>query len=111
MPDETVQSGLTDNNAGALAYITIIPAIIFLVAAPYNQNSYIRFHAWQSIFLNLALFAICIIAVIPILGWIVFFLGWIAILIAWIMCIINAMKGERFKLPLIGNLAEKQAGA
>lgn len=111
MPDETVQSGLTDNNAGALAYITIIPAIVFLVAAPYNQSSYIRFHAWQSIFLCIALFAVSIIAVVPILGWIVYAVGAIAIFIGWIMCILKALKGERFKLPFIGDLAAKQAGA
>ena len=34
-----------------LCYVTLIPAIIFLVVAPYNQNRLIRFHAWQSIFL------------------------------------------------------------
>jgi uncharacterized membrane protein len=111
VPDETVQSGLTDNNAGALAYITIIPAIVFLVAAPYNQSSYIRFHAWQSIFLCIALFAVSIIAVVPILGWIVYAVGAIAIFIGWIMCILKALKGERFKLPFIGDLAAKQAGA
>jgi uncharacterized membrane protein len=110
VPDETVQSGLTDNNAGALAYITIIPAIVFLVAAPYNQSSYIRFHAWQSIFLCIALFAVSIIAVVPILGWIVYAVGAIAIFIGWIMCILKALKGERFKLPFIGDLAAKQAG-
>lgn len=111
MPEDTVQSGLNDNTAGALAYITIIPAIIFLVAAPYNQNSYIRFHAWQCIFLHIAWFAIGIIAIIPILGWIVFAVGAIVLFIAWIMCILKALKGERFKLPFIGDLAEKQAGA
>ena len=86
MPDDTVQSGLNDNTAGALAYVTIIPAIVFLVAAPYNQNSYIRFHAWQCIFLSIGWFALCIIAVIPILGWIVFAVGAIALFIGWIMC-------------------------
>jgi uncharacterized membrane protein len=111
VPDETVQSGLSDKNAGALAYITIIPAIIFLVAAPYNQSSYIRFHAWQCVFLHIAWFAIGIIAIIPILGWIVFALGAIVLLISWIFCIVKALNGERFKLPFIGNLAEKQAGA
>ena len=50
MAEETVQSGLSDNAASGLAYITIIPAIIFLVVAPYNQKPEIRFHCWQSIF-------------------------------------------------------------
>ncbi len=47
-------SGLSDNAAGAIAYITIIPAIIFLIVEPYNKNSFVRFHAWQSIFLGIA---------------------------------------------------------
>jgi len=45
MPDQAVPDGLTDNNAAGLAYVTIIPAIIFLVVAPYNQKPFIRFHA------------------------------------------------------------------
>jgi uncharacterized membrane protein len=111
VPDETAQSGLSDNAAGALAYVTIIPAIIFLIAAPYNTNSYIRFHSWQSIFLGIAAFAIGIINVIPILGQIVFLIGMLLLFVAWIICLLKALKGERFKLPVIGALAEKQAGA
>src|SRR5690242_16408087 len=42
-------SGLADNLAGALAYLTFIPAILFLMTAPYNQNRFIRFHSFQSL--------------------------------------------------------------
>jgi uncharacterized membrane protein len=110
VPDETIQTGLTDNNAAGLAYVTIIPAIIFLVVAPYNQKALIRFHAWQSIFLNIAWFAISIIAIIPILGWLVFAVGSLILFVAWIVVLLKALKGERYKLPFIGDLAEKQAG-
>src|SRR5580692_11390896 len=58
MTDEVSQTGLSDTAASGLAYITIVPAIIFLVVAPYNQNATIRFHAWQSIFLGIVWFAI-----------------------------------------------------
>ncbi len=110
-PPPPAQSGLSDNAAGALAYVTVIPAIIFLVAEPYNKNPYIKFHAWQSIFLGIAAFVIGFINVIPILGQIIFLLGMLALFIAWVICLLKALKGERFKLPFIGNLAEKQAGA
>jgi uncharacterized membrane protein len=110
MPDETIQSGLTDNNAAGLAYVTIIPAIIFLVVAPYNQKPLIRFHAWQSIFLNIALFAVSFINVIPFLGQIIFLVGFLILFVAWVIVLMKALKGERYKLPFIGDLAEKQAG-
>jgi uncharacterized membrane protein len=108
---QPAQSGLSDNAAGTLAYITIIPAIIFLVVEPYNKNSYIKFHAWQSIFLGIAAFVLGFINVIPILGQIIFLLGMLGIFVAWIIVVLKALKGQRFKLPVIGNLAEKQAGA
>ena len=47
--------GMTDNMAGALCYLFgFITGILFLVLAPYNQDRNIRFHAFQSIFLNIA---------------------------------------------------------
>ncbi|MGA2168889.1 MAG: hypothetical protein ABSG62_11805 [Terracidiphilus sp.] len=111
MPEETPQSGLSDNAAGALAYVTIIPAIIFLIVEPYNKSSYIRFHSWQSIFLGIAAFAISFINIIPILGQIIFLIGMLVLFVAWLIVLLKALKGERYKLPFIGNLAEKQAGA
>lgn len=111
MPDATAQSGLSDNAAGALAYVTIIPAIIFLIVEPYNRNSYVRFHSWQSIFLGIAAFAIhLILSAIPVIGWIIIPFFLIAFLVLWIFILIKAMNGVRYKLPVIGNLAEKQAG-
>ncbi len=35
------------------------------------------------------------------------FVFWVGILIAWIMCLIKAYQGQYFKLPLLGNFAEK----
>jgi len=110
-PSQPAQSGLSDNAAGALAYVTIIPAIIFLIVEPYNKNSYIRFHSWQSIFLGIAAFAISFINIIPILGQIIFLLGMLVLFVAWLIVLLKALKGERYKLPWIGDLAEKQAGA
>src|SRR4051794_39363045 len=47
---ESGASGMTDNIAGALAYIPII-GVIFLLIEPYNRNKAIRFHAFQGLFL------------------------------------------------------------
>jgi uncharacterized membrane protein len=114
---------MQDNVAGMLAYITIIPAIIFLVMEPYNRSRFVRFHSWQNIFLHgaafvcwIALFIVsAVLAFIPILGHLVAFLLWAALsvglLVAWIIALIKANGGLMYKLPFIGDLAEKQAGA
>lgn len=104
-------SGLSENTAGALAYVTIVPSIIFLVMEPYNRNSFIKFHAWQNIFLCLVLFVISLLNIIPILGQLIFLLGFLAAFVFWIIAIIQASKGVRYKIPVIGNFAEKQANS
>ena len=109
---EPNQSGLSDNAAGALAYVTIIPAIIFLIVEPFNKNSYVRFHSWQSIFLSIAAIAAnVVLTVIPIVGWILIPFVGLGFLVIWVIVLIKALNGQRFKLPFIGNLAEKQAGS
>jgi uncharacterized membrane protein len=110
--EETAQSGLTDNSAAGLAYVTIIPAIIFLVVAPYNQKSFIRFHAWQSIFLFVASVAIHILLLfIPIIGWILSVPFSLLVIAVWIICLVKAFNGQRFEIPLIGKFAAQQAGS
>lgn len=108
---------LADNVAGMLAYITIIPAIIFLVMEPYNRRPFVRFHAFQCLFLALASIALRIALMgfwmIPFLGWSLFFLApliWLLILAVVIICLIKAYQGQMWKLPVIGDLAAKQAG-
>jgi uncharacterized membrane protein len=117
---ETTQSGLSDNAVAAISYITFVPAIVFLILPPYNTSSFVRFHAWQSIFLNITAFVVSV-AIGIVLGMTVFFapfaflllsrLVWLCWVLVWILCLINALNGKRFKLPVIGALAEKQAGA
>lgn len=119
MTDPAAQTGLSDNGAGALAYVTFIPAIIFLVMPPYNASAYVRFHAWQSIFLNAVALVIWVgVVIISIVG--LFFapflvtifrlLIFVALFAVWLVCVLQALNGKRFKLPLLGAFAEKQAG-
>jgi uncharacterized membrane protein len=113
--------GLSENAAAAIAYITIIPAIIFLVIEPYNKMRLVRFHSVQSIALNVVAIilqiglAILQVALHFIPGiWMIFpllhlCLG-LALFIGWLLAIFKASKGEFYKLPLIGDFAAKQAG-
>ena len=113
-----VGAGLADNVAGALAYLTIIPAIVFLVIEPFNKRRFVRFHAFQSIFYFVAWIAtdIClsIIGHIPFLGWATLFLWPLVSLVLFVILLVLALKayqGQMFKLPVIGDIAEQQAGA
>ncbi len=111
--------GLTENVAGALCYaVGLITGILFLALAPYNKSKFVRFHAFQSIFLHVAWIAFWIVdtivmIVLPSVFWSLNGLLWVVVslagLAAWIFCIVKAYNHERFKLPIIGDLAEKQA--
>jgi uncharacterized membrane protein len=120
----TPQSGLTDNAAGAISYLTFIPAIIFLAIPPYNSSPFVRFHAWQSIFLNIAAFVVWIAIVfmriaVGFLPWgfygLVSIVSMVSLLIdllwfiLWLVCVLKAANGGKFVIPVIGNLAEQQA--
>lgn len=115
-PGVGTTGGMSDNVAGLLAYVTIIPAIIFLVIEPYNKNRFIRFHSFQNIFFHVAWFALWMILAfvghIPVLGWLTILI-WPLIglggLILWIVLVLKAYQGQMFKLPVIGDMAEKQA--
>jgi uncharacterized membrane protein len=105
---EKTSTGLQENIAGLLCYVLVwITGIIFLIIE--KDNKTVRFHAWQSIFVFLPL---------SILGWI---FGWIHVIggviswligvvgfILWIVLMYKAYKGEMYKIPWAGAMAEKQ---
>jgi uncharacterized membrane protein len=104
--------GLTENVAGMLAYVTFIPAIIFLVIEPFNRNRFVRFHSFQCIFFAVFWIALNIVlAFIPFLGWALSGLLSLVGLVIWLLLLFKAYQGEKFKLPIIGDMAEKQAAA
>ena len=113
---------LSENVASALCYaVWLITGVLFLVLEPYNRNKTIRFHAFQAIFFSIAVSAVwvaltiiaTILSAVPFLGWAIAVLFWsafsIAILICWILLIWRAYNNERWVLPYIGPLAEKQS--
>jgi uncharacterized membrane protein len=115
-------AGLEENMACALCYLLgLLTGVLFLVLEPYNKNRLIRFHAFQSIFLNVAWIGIFIVLTIigivllpiPFLGpmlSIILHLGVsLGLFILWLMLMYKAYNRERWVLPVIGPLAEKQA--
>jgi uncharacterized membrane protein len=108
-------SGMSENVASALCYLFgFITGIIFLVIAPYNQNKTVRFHAFQSIFLFVAVVVVeiawsMISLVTHGLGFLLYPLLMLFFFGLWLYMMWTAYNNKKVKLPLIGDLAEKQA--
>lgn len=126
-------SGLEPNIAAALSYIWIVGVIFYLME---KENSFIRFHAMQSILFGVANTVIMMVLVfvgfiltfafgiggamvgggvgtlVSMLVWLVWLLFWligIALFATLIFAAVKAYQGNKFKLPIIGNMAEKIA--
>ena len=112
--------GLTENMASALCYsLTLITGILFLVLAPYNTNPRVRFHAFQAIFFAIGLFVVFFglgMFMIFLPGFLKIMLGLVemaasfGVFLLWLFLMWKAYNGEKFVLPIIGPLAEQQAG-
>jgi len=115
------QSGLSENVAGLLCYVFgwLTGLIFFLI----DKRPYVRFHAAQSMVIFGALHIVSIVlgrifvASFFFGGWSGFSVGWLlvslvnlVILVLWILLMIKAYQGERFKVPVAGDFAEKLAG-
>jgi uncharacterized membrane protein len=123
-PMPAAGAGLTPNVAGALAYLVgAITGILFLVIDPFKTDRFVRFHAFQSIFFNLAWIAFWILWTIIglMLGAIshgLFFIIQLPINLLlfvggfclWAYLMYTAYQGKTFQIPVIGALAASQAG-
>ena len=110
MPEtEKTSTGLDPNVAAALAYgVGWITGVVFLVLEP--SNRFVRFHAIQSIIVFGALSALTILLqVIPFLGMLIAVFAVIPLsAILWLVLMFKAYQGERFKLPIAGDMAEQR---
>jgi uncharacterized membrane protein len=123
-PAAAVRGAMASNVAGLLAYVLgFITGIIFLALEPYNKDKFIRFHAFQSIFFNVAMIVFWIAYTIVstvlgvvsfgILGIVMAILGllvFLGILVYWVFLMYKAYNNEKYMIPYIGKLAAQQAG-
>lgn len=109
-PQQKSSTGLDGNIAGLLSYLgTFVTGIIFFLLE--KESRFVKFHAMQSIVISVPVFVISLILnYIPFIGWILGPLFNLAALALWIVLMIKAYQGETFKLPIAGDIAEKQAG-
>ena len=108
-PKANSGTGLQQNVAGLLCYLGWwITGIIFLVLE--NKNEFVRFHAIQSIIVfGAASVVLAIFGSIPILGGLVAALVGVAAFILWVILMVKAYRGEKFKLPIAGDIADKNS--
>jgi len=118
MMSNSKKTGLSDNSIGAIAYFTPFMAIFFLAIHRYNKRPYVRFHAWQSLVFNvLTIFIGYVLAfVLPFATFLgprvligLTCLAGLVVFLVWLWCVISALNGKRFKLPIIGDWADEQA--
>ena len=112
---------LPKNIAGALAYFTLVPAIVFLLVDPYRKSRFVRFHAVQCLLVWLvgAVVALALrvlgmaVFLIPVLGPLLVVIASAAIMLAafllWLVLIIKALQGEMFGLPWLEPVARQHS--
>ena len=113
MADENKKTvlGVTENLEALLCYaFGWVSGIVFLLLE--QKNAFVRFHALQSLVaFGVLHIAATVIWIIPILGGIASILISLGMLILWVVLMIKAYKGERYKLPVVGDFVEKQLGS
>ena len=111
---------LPETLAGALAYF-VFPAIVFLLVEPYNKNRFVRFHSFQCFGVYLA--GAVVVAILRIVGFFLFLIPVVGQPLVWlismvvalafftllIVLLVKALQGEMFKLPFLGDFAERKA--
>jgi uncharacterized membrane protein len=102
-------TGLQENVAGLLCYVLgWVTGIVFLILE--KDNRFVRFHATQSIITFGAITVVQIIlSFIPVVGGILGWVVWLLSLVLWIILMVKAYQGQMYKLPVAGDIAEKQA--
>ena len=120
---EETSSGLDQNVAGALCYFMgFVTGLIFYLVE--EDNEFVRFHATQSMIAFGGLFVLSFVLgflpiffeVIPFVGWIfslaiglIGMLLWPIALVLWIVLMVKAYRGDRYRLPIVGEMAEGHA--
>jgi uncharacterized membrane protein len=101
-------TGLDENIAGMLCYLLwFVSGIALLVIE--KDSAFVRFHAMQSTLTFVSLFVLSfVVRIVPLLGDIASAIIWLLWIGVWVLAMLKAFAGERYKLPLVGDLTEQQ---
>ena len=102
------QGGNPTQDEKALAAIAYIWVLCLVPLLTKKDSGYCQFHAKQGLVLFIGSFAVMVLGMIPILGWLIILpLGWLVMVILSILGIVNALQGKRWKMPYLGDYAAK----
>lgn len=107
MEQKSSSTGLSSNVAGLLCYfLGWVTGLIFILIE--KEDDFVRFHAVQSIITFVILNVLSFVAsLVPVIGLIISLILWPVSLALWIILMVKAYQGEKFKLPIAGDLAEQ----
>lgn len=101
-------TGLGQNGASALSYLVgAVTGILFLLID--GKNKTVKFHAIQSILWSVGLYVIQILLVVSIVGILLLPLLWLVTVVSWLYLMWQAYEGKKYKLPIVGDIAENMA--
>jgi len=104
-----------------LAYVAVVPAILFLASPALNRSRFVRFHSWQSILFATATAITALVirllfgvfSILPAIG---LLLAWLCVEVAcigtavlWLLLTVKAAQGQSYELPVIGTMATQLA--
>ncbi|MBO2545699.1 hypothetical protein J0871_14850 [Salegentibacter sp. BDJ18] len=95
-----------DKSIGIIAYLTLIGLVAAFIMNKDKNNEFATYHIKQSLGLCLVGFAIFIVGLIPVLGWVASFAGSLCLLVLWIMGLLNAVNGKQEPVPVLGSKFE-----
>jgi len=123
-------TGMDPKLAAAISYIWIVGVIFFFLE---KENKFVRFHAMQSILYGISNTIIMMVllvigfvltfafgiggamvggavgTLVSMLVWVIWLLFWLiamTLILGLIFAAVKAYQGQKFKLPIIGNIAE-----
>jgi uncharacterized membrane protein len=98
------QSNMNDNMYAILSYLFILCLIPVLMK---KENEFVRFHARQGLVLFIAEMAVAIIAIVPLLGPIIYVLGMLICGLLSLAGIIQVLRGIKWEMPVVYDLSQK----
>jgi len=99
-----------DKTVAIVAYLTLIGFIAAVIIHSNKKTKLGAFHLRQMLGFMLSWFAVIILIIIPIVGWILIPVFYICMIILWIMGLIAAVNGQMKPMPVVGPLYQKWFG-